>query len=321
MIPSWATRWQRPLRIAAEMAVAFAGLAVADWWLTGGTGFDAIQPNPIWLPVLAMALAYGAGAGLSAAALASAFWLFHAHDSGNGDYLDQLFQLSLQPLLWSVAAVAIGEVTTIRTARHIRLQRRGDTAIRNVARLTEAFDRLSRTNRILQVQIAAEARTMGHVIATATRLSALDPAARREAIAQLIAMAMRTEDFTCYRIDHDEAKAWLRGAATTGQRDALPSVLIEAVRQRRGVVHVVRRSDRAALHGIGVAAIPLIDPAASNPQIGDIVGCLVLHNLPFTALNAHRMAEMAEVGTWLAPLLAYAGTAVNRAARPTGLVA
>ena len=46
-------------------------LVAIDRWLTGGTGFAQVQPNPYWLPVLAMALAYGTGPGVLAAALAA----------------------------------------------------------------------------------------------------------------------------------------------------------------------------------------------------------------------------------------------------------
>jgi hypothetical protein len=263
-----------------------------------------------------MALAYGTGPGLAAAALASAIWLAHmAGIPGAGDYFDQLFRVSVQPLLWFVAAVAIGEVTMMRIARHARLEKRGGTAIRNVARLTEAFESLSKTNRTLQVQVATEERTLGHVVATASRLSATDPAARRAAIVQLIAMAARTEDFTCYRLVGGEARAWLRGGAAAGH-DMAPTILLDRLRAGHGIAHATRQADRAALEGVGVAAVAL--PQA---ETGALIGCLVLHSLPFAALGPHRLAELTEIGTWLTPLLVDLPLAGQRAARPTGLVA
>ncbi|KQM65517.1 hypothetical protein ASE75_04440 [Sphingomonas sp. Leaf17] len=299
MIRFGTTTWRVRLRVALEMIVLFAGLALLDWTTTGGTGFAGVQPNPLWLPVLVMALAYGTGAGIAAAAIASVLWLGHVHgNGGERDYLDYLFHLSLPPLLWFVAAVAIGEVTMIRLARHRRLERREGTARRNVARLTEAFHRLSRTNRVLQVTISTEARTVGHAIATATRLASIDPVERRGAVAHLIAMATRTEDFTCYRIVDGTARAWLRGATPTGARDMLPADLVGWIRDRTGILHVARPSDRDRLDGVGVAAIPL------RQADGQVVGCLVLHTLPFTALTPHGIAEMTEVATWLTPLLA-----------------
>ena len=293
-------RWKRPVRIASEMAVMFAALIAVDAWLTGGTGFARVEPNPLWIPVLAMALAYGTAPGLVAAATASVLWLAHAHQMApERDYLDHLFHLSVQPLLWFVVAVAVGEVTILRTARHEKLGRRARTATRNVARLTEAFATLSRTNRALQVQIATEARTAGHVIDVATRLSSADAADRRGAIGDLIALSARTEDFTCYRITDNAARAWLHGPVTAGRREILPDALLERIQRRRGVLHVARRGDRRVLDGIGVAAIALADRATS-----EIVGCLVLHTLPFEALDARRTADLAEIAAWLTPLLA-----------------
>lgn len=308
--------WRRSIRIAVEMAVAFGLLAALGRWLTGDVGWATLQPNPYWLPVLVAALAYGTGPGVLAAAIASALWLVQGHDhAGERDYLDHLLHLSLQPLMWIVAAVVVGEVTKIRTARQDRLDRRGRLAARNVARLTEAFDALSRTNRRLQVEIATEARTLGHVIGTATQLASATPAERRDVIVRLIALAARSEDFTCFRVTGDEARAWLRSSQSSGRRDVLPVMLMERLIRRRGIVHVARRSDRASLDGVGVAAIPLIDPD------GLLAGCLVLHALPFAALNASRVAELTEIATWLTPLLDDGARPAQRVQGPSGLVA
>lgn len=310
-------RWKRPARIAAEMAMMFAALLAIDAWLTGGTGFARIEPNPLWIPVLAMALVYGTGPGLLAAAVASLLWLAHVRDvTPERDYLDHLFHLSVKPLLWFVVAVAIGEVTILRTARHARLETRARTATRNVARLTEAFATLSRTNRALQVQIATEARTAGHVIDVATRLSSADPSDRRGAIGALIALAARTEDFTCYRITGHEARAWLHGPLTAGRCEILPDALLDRVERRGRMLHVARRGDRRVLDGIGVAAIALADP-----MTGEMVGCLILHTLPFEALDARRTANLAEIAAWLPALLADPLRSAPRTVRAAGLVA
>ncbi|MCU6454545.1 hypothetical protein LPN01_10700 [Sphingomonas sp. A2-49] len=317
MSPIGPPRWRRPIRIALELAIGFALLAGADRWLTGGSGFAGVQPNPYWIPVLVMALAYGTGPGVIAAGIAAALWLAHVHDgSGERDYLDHLFHLSLPPLLWFVAAVAVGEVTTIRLARHARLDRRGRIAMRNVARMTEAFDSLSRTNRRLQVRIATDGATIGHVVDVAARLAAPDAAVRRTAMIALVAIAARTDDFTCYRIAGSEARAWLRSDQATARRDALPVALIDRLVRRRGLVHVARRADRPALEGIGVVAVPLADAAT-----GALAGCLVLHSMPFAALDAGRVADLGEIAGWLTPLLADPGIAAPRAVGPAGMVA
>ncbi len=314
---SWRSGWRRTARIALELLLAVAMLVAIDRWLTGGTGFAQVQPNPYWLPVLAMALAYGTGPGVLAAAIASGLWLLYAHENaGERDYLDHLFHLSLQPLMWFSAAVAIGEVTIVRTTRHARLEKHGQVAARNLARLTEAFAALSHTNRRLQVQIATEAHTIGHAIDTATRVSSIDPAARRGAIGELITLAARTADFTCYRVAGGEARAWLHGAMTVRHRDVLPAGLVACIGRPRTILHVADTEDRAMLEDVGVAAVALLDRAG-----GDLVGCLVLHSLPFDALNASRTAELCEIASWLTPLLADSARATHPTVRPAGLVA
>ena len=300
--------WRRPLRIACELAIGFGLLAAADLWLTGGSGFAGVQPNPYWVPVLVMALAYGTGPGVITAAIATALWLGHVHESGGErDYLDHLFHLSLPPLLWFVVAVAVGEVTTIRLNRHARLERRGRTAMRNVARMTEAFDGLSQTNRRLQVRIATDGATVGHVVDVAARLASPDAAVRRATIVALVALAARSDDFTCYRLVGGEARAWLRSDQATARRDVLPAALLDRLIRRRGLLHVARRGDRTALEGIGVVAVPLTEAAS-----GILAGCLVLHSMPFAALDAGRVADLDEIAGWLTPLIADAGIGAPR---------
>ncbi|WP_156356338.1 hypothetical protein [Sphingomonas sp. Leaf22] len=288
----------RSLRIAMELAAGFGVLIALDRLLLGGTAFTGVDPNPLWLPVVVMALAYGTFPALAAAGIASGLWLAIGQEPGvERDYLDHLLHLSLPPLLWFMAAVAIGEVTMVRAQRLVRLERTKNTARRNVVRLTEAFHRLVDTNRALQVQVATDDRSIGHVIATAARLGDVDPAERRAAMVALIALAAHTRDFTCYRVVGGEARAWLRGDAAQARADTLPPPLLLMAR-RGDAIHVGRPSDRAALVGIGVAALPLIDGDGDR-----VVGMLVLHDLPFEALGAHLLAELTEICRWLVPLL------------------
>lgn len=306
MIVAGNERWRRIGRIAAELAGCYGALLLVDDLLTGGTGFAGLHPNPLWLPVMVMALAYGTGPALVAATIASILWLAHADMSGTGrDYLDHLFHLSLPPLLWFVTAVGVGEVTMLRTQRYVRLDRRAETARRNVARLTEAFHRLEHINRALQVQVAIDPCSGGHVVAVASRLATADAAERPAVLTELIALGTRTGDFTCYRRTDGETRAWLRGPAAAGQAETLSDTLMTLVEQRDAPVHVGHPADRAALAGHGVVAIPL-----PHPDTGRVIGCVVLHSVPFAALNAHALAEMAEVGRWLAPL------AIERAPAP-----
>lgn len=310
--------WRRALRIAMELAAAFGVLLAFDRLLLDGTAFTGINPNPLWLPVVVMALAYGTFPALAAAAIASILWLAMGQEPANErDYLDHLLHLSLPPLLWFMAAVAIGEVTMVRIQRLVRLGRTKNSARRNVERLTEAFHQLVHTNRALQVQVATDERSIGHVIATAARLGDTDPAERRAAMVALIALAAQTRDFTCYRVTGGEARAWLRGAGAQARPDTLPAPLLLHAQRRGAAIHVGNAGDRGALDGIGAVALPLTegDPAR-------LLGVLVLHDLPFAAMGAHLLAELTEICRWLGPLLAEEPRrAAPLALRSPGLVA
>ncbi|MGJ3626643.1 hypothetical protein AB5I41_06885 [Sphingomonas sp. MMS24-JH45] len=153
--------------------------------------------------MIAMALAYGTGLGVTAAALASGYWLWAAPAPVTGDDLDRLLHALLPPLMWFVAAVAIGEVTLARGRQIAWLLRKAGKAQQNVKRLALAIDELDAVNRALQVRLAADRTTTGHIVATAARLGAIDPAERRAAMALLVAQAAGTEDFTCYLVAPD----------------------------------------------------------------------------------------------------------------------
>ncbi|MEH3099450.1 hypothetical protein [Sphingomonas adhaesiva] len=303
-------------RRVMEMLAIFAALGAFAAVLTHGHGFAGIQPHPLWVPVIAMALAYGTGAGVVAATLASAWWLVEAQGlMERGDYLDRLLHVSLPPLMWFVAAAVIGEVTLTRTRRHDRQARKLAAARHDLARLGGAIEELTRTNRALQVHIATDERTTGHVIAAAARLAAPDEATRRAALAELVARAAGTTDFTCYLVAPDRsAHPWLTGTTDARRPPALSEALVGVIANRREVLHVARRRDRTPLDTIGVAAVPLYHAGG-----GEMVGCLVLHDIPFAAFRAQALAELNRIGHWLAPLASAAQRGGD--VRATGRVA
>ncbi len=73
--PRVARWWNRPLplpRYLFEAVVLVGALAVVNLvWLPGRPGFDGLEPNPFWAPVLLLAARYGFRAALLTALLAS----------------------------------------------------------------------------------------------------------------------------------------------------------------------------------------------------------------------------------------------------------
>ncbi|WP_294291993.1 hypothetical protein [uncultured Sphingomonas sp.] len=291
--------WRRRLRVLAEFAILYGTLAVLDHALTGNTAFAGVSPNPYGVPVLVLALAYGTEAGFTAAILSTAIWLaFGQQVASSGDYLDRLLRLSLTPLLWFLVATAVGEVTNARVRRIQRLRRGRRAAANDAARLDTAYQELVDVNRTLQIRTAIDSASPGRVIALAAAAITAPIDQRRGALRDLLAVATKTDDFTCYRIAADQnARVWLRGAAAAARADILPQPLVQHLAHATDPLTVATIDDRPLLANIGVAAVAL------RRADGGLMGCLVVHHTSFEAIGSQSAAELGEIATWLPSVL------------------
>jgi len=283
------------LRIAVELAVMFALLLAIDYLLGRRDGFAHFQPSPYWLPVLIMAIGYGTWPALAAAALASAVWLSTNDVSADGrDYFAYMFDISLPPLLWYSAAVAIGEITNLRNLRIARLGARSQTAKRNMDRLINAFHALAQNNRILQMRIATDERMASETLILSARLRQETGLDRQSTLRALIAMISGTDDFTYYQLRSGLAWPVLFGDGCNRERTPLSADLLSALSSRRAIMHVAVPADRPLLADSGLIAIPVwsCDETALD-------GVLMLHHLPFSAIGSQLNADLAALATWL----------------------
>lgn len=292
---------RRPARIAGEMALLFGTLALIDRWLTGGTGFEAVQPNPYWLPVVAMAVAYGAGTGLVAAGLASALWLAapHAPLAVGGDAFARLLGLSLPPMLWVLAAVSIGEITALRTRAIRSLTSRSATFERNCHTMIGAYRTLAGHNRNLQVRMALEERSVAQALHIAAGLREPHPAGPWQTVARLISHDTRCEDFSLYvETDGWWHRAAHGDAASDRAESAAPALVAAAARLDRAM-HVANAGDREALGDAAIAAVALRE-AAGEP----VIGLIVWHALPIERLTRHGIIDLSATAAWVGAIVA-----------------
>lgn len=294
-------RLLRPLRIAGELLAMVAVLFALDRLVGQANGFATLSVNPYWLPVLVMAVAYGCWAGLAAVVVTSAVWLLSLESSTapGGDYFAHVFDLSLPPLLWYIAAAVIGEVTDLRMRRIDYFRKANQRARRNMGRLVGAFQQLTGNNRAMQLRIAAEERTVSAALALAARLPHVTGRDRQAVLRDMIAMGCHTEDFTCYRLQGAHVWPVLFGGESRRDHSPLSETLLDAIRNRRDIVHAARPGDRQLLSDLGLVAIPL--PCGTTQPLE---GMLVIHNLPLTAVGPHLTAELASLAAWLTPYMA-----------------
>ena len=273
----------------AEMLVLFAILIAIDHGLSHGDAYTGLNPNPYWLPVLVMAIAYGTGMGLVAGAIASAIWLGQANIwSGSADHLEQQLRLSIQPMLWMVAALIVGEVTASRRNRIADQKRQHQAMLRDGEKLAEVMARLADTNRRLQVRIATEQRTVVEAIAAGLDLSESDSEHQIDAVSRMIALVARTEDFTFYDVRGSQVVARFCGRATSGQaRDLSRSMLAEAMFAKPRVLQNDDPADQAILAQVGAIALPIM---GARDQL---VGIIIIHNV--SRVTAAYRAQLLQV--------------------------
>ena len=77
-----------------------------------GNRFLNVSPHPFWIPVLLVSAYYGANEGLAAAILSAAALLTgNLPEQGSSEDLSAwLLRVTAEPVLWFVAAIALGQV-------------------------------------------------------------------------------------------------------------------------------------------------------------------------------------------------------------------
>ncbi|ANI76561.1 MULTISPECIES: hypothetical protein [Sphingobium] len=283
---------QRPIFLqCAEMLVMFAVLMAIDHMLLDADAFQQLNPNPYWLPVLAMAISYGTGIGLLAGLVASAIWLSTPHAGLDmPDQLEMQLRLSIMPLLWMVTALVAGEVTAVRMARLAAQDERHQAMDNNWQRLAEVIARLTSINRKLQVRIAIEQRTVNQAVAAAVGLAEPDPALQIDAIARLIALAAQTEDFTFYDIRAGQVVARFAGRDAAGRpADLSRTALAHAMMENPRPLHEGHSTEQGILAHFGLIALPVF---RDEDELG---GMIIIHSAPNLRITEARVAELAHM--------------------------
>jgi polysaccharide biosynthesis protein PelD len=276
----------------AEFLVLFALLIWFDHAQLNGTAFSGINPNPYWLPVIIFAVAYGTGMGLAAAIAASVIWILAPHPLPIGtDQLERQFHVSMLPLLWASAAVIIGEVTAARKAKIAKFDLRYRQLADDWEKTANAFARLNKINRDLQIRIATEPHVASEALCAAKGLISSHHESQKQAVIKLASLATQTQDFTYYRAHGNQLFAQLRGDAAQGRPvDVSSDKWAQELIQDPAILHRGRERDRNLLGGLGIVAVPVC-----NPESGAFAAVLVIHQANKLRLTAAKLSELSHV--------------------------
>ena len=280
-----------PYLLCAEMIVLFTGMLLIDHLVGNGDGFQSIEPNPFWIPVLVFSLAYGTGMGLLASAVASGLWIMSPHIwPGDSDNLDQQLHLSILPMLWFIAALIVGEVTARRVARREHLAGRIQEMEERWTQLGDVVSKLSQTNRDLQVRIATEQRCIDAAIGAALELSMPSPARQTAAIQKLIGLAANSDAFTYYAVRNQQLVAQLASVSNSpSPLNIMGTPLGRAMLEQPRLLHAGRSADREILAELGLIAVPVFT------REDRFTGFLLVHSAKEPSLTDARAGELSRV--------------------------
>lgn len=291
-------RWRS---VFIEIALVLGTVLVCDAWLGDGTRFWAVEPHPFWVAVLLMAAQYGTSEALVAAAAASVVLLWGNVPAQRLDQDVHAYRLALlwRPLLWTLAALVLGEVRMRHQRIFLAAQDRLKDLERRLGLLADANDELTEVKRRLETRLAGQLRTALGLYRAARNLEQLDPDRVLHSATDLVRAAVNPRAFSLFLLEGgvltlSVAEGWGADGARR-ERFGSESLLFRAVVGERQVVSIAQADGERALAGEGLLAGPLL-----HPETDEVVGMIKVEDMSFLDLNFSTLQTFRAVCEWVA---------------------
>ena len=284
-----------------EVALYLAAALLLDTVMFSGTRFREVSPHPFWPLVLLMAVQYGTTEGLLAAAAATAVLLIGRlpEQAVSQDGYEYLLGIIGQPLLWFVAATALGELRN----RHIRerdvLQQDLTSSQDREEEITAAYGRLTAVKNNLETRIAGQLRSAITVYQAARSLEKMDPSEVLLGVMEVVRLVMNPEKFSVYLLENGVLEVSMgegwgpeESFSRTFRSDQR---LFHEVIARQRVVCAASEEDERILEGEGILAGPLADR-----ETGQVIGMLKIETIGFFDLHFSNVQTFGVLCDWIA---------------------
>lgn len=321
-----------PNRWAAyfELFLAIAILFGLDVVFAPIDGFDLVNPNPYWIPVLLLSVQYGVFEGLTAAVLCTFVSLLSGVDpdffavlmeQGPGAALDRASGASFdtftnedylvawayaaQPLLWVISALFLGLLRERLRQRNRELAiDLGQTSHREKV-LSEAYNQLLQTKEQLEVRVAGQLRTVFTLYQAAKAIEKLGPGEVLIGIADLVRAVMQPTKFSLYLLNGNVLEAvtndgWDDDDKFARVFDSGSPVFQEVVGRQR-FLSAVNSDEQRLLAGEGILAGPL-----TSVDSGEVVGMLKIEQMGFLELHVSSLENFRILSDWVGTAFANA---------------
>ena len=300
--------WFGLQRSAILEAVGFLLAMVAiDQFLLDGDRFWDASPHPFWIVVALVTVQYGTAEGIASAILSSVALLLWNVPSQSiaQDLYAHLWQVAVNPFLWILAALVLGELRMRGLRYEQKLQRDLDAVEQKSGELLTSLEETNRAKSRLETAVASQLGSAVNLYQAAKGLEASDPNDVLLGVPDLAASIMNPERLSVFLMDDNTLKLALESG--WGSEDVYRKAfvsdtpLFQKVVGERRVVSVTNAEDEAFLADQGLLAGPLIDGATE-----EIVGMLKVERLGFFDLNFSTIQNFQILCDWVATAYARA---------------
>jgi hypothetical protein len=260
----------------------------------------AMEPHPFWAIVVLMAAQYGTYEALIAAGVSSLALLLgnmpaQGFEQSVHEYAAEVLR---RPLLWMVAALVLGELRVWHRREQLDLAEQLSHAERRIGLLTQAHGELTTAKERLETRLAGQLRTATGMFQAARALETLEPDRVLAGANDLVTVALNAKAFSFFLLDGDSlvlaaAQGWTEDQAPP-QRYGSTSPLFKEVVGAQRPVTVATPLGESILHGHGLMAGPLLDPAS-----GALVGMLKVEDMSFLDFNLGTVQTFKSLCEWI----------------------
>lgn len=293
----------RPIAVLEALGMLII-LTLLDLLVFDGNRFWDVNPHPFWIPVLLIAVQYGTNEALLAALLATLFYLVgNIPEQEIGvDRYDYLYEIVINPILWFVAAFALGELRVRHIRERNRLQQEIEESQQREDLIADSYKFVKNRKEALEVQVSGQLASSIEAYRAAKSVETLDPKSVMQGVERLVSSVLGPQKFSLF-IFHDNkmTATILHGwapADTYAQEIDTYSPLYQAVVGQQDTLVIANEQQEQALDGQGILAGPIIDPDTKR-----VVGMLKVEQMDFISLSLNTVETFRALCEWIGTAL------------------
>lgn len=288
-----------------EALVGIVALTIAGFVAPGHWGMLDIQPHPLWVVVIAIAIRYGAASGYIAGFVAAASYTLFLCVSPDLHLHAPSMQQMTQPILLLIGGIVVGELTRSQHRRLTTVQQHYQQMRESSRELMQHQRMLADENAELKRRIMTQSSSLLTLHHVAQTLNVLQVEAIYPAIRDIVSSVLEAEDCALYC----RREEWLQLYIGSPQSyppaisSATKGIMGRALREARIVTIRDRLMDEDPQAIVG-------DPVVmAGPLVGrdaQILGIVAVRQLPIAKLSRPSIRTFQILLDWSSAALANA---------------